>query len=167
MWLASFLLTLSLLISFMNLVEGFVKSMASNLLVCVEASHSFVHLFFSTSFLCCLRAALLCFSSFHWNGGSSFLSEEWPSATYHEPRYWSATDQYKATLLQGKQAQDAPLWFPYRFRAGQTVGKSRGHCLVQVPECGNKSNQACESCTTIRQSGDQITQEKWYDFQEN
>ena len=39
--------------------------------------------------------------------------------------------------------------------------------LVQVPECGNKSNQAWESCTTIRQSGDQITQEKWYNFQEN
>ena len=27
----------------------------------------------------------------------------------HEPRYWSATDWYKATLLQGKQAQDASL----------------------------------------------------------
>ena len=36
----------------------------------------------------------------------------------HEPRYWSTTDQYKATLLQGKQAQDTSLWFPYRFRAG-------------------------------------------------
>ena len=72
----------------------------------------------------------------------------------HEPRYWSATDQYKATLLQGKQVQDVSLGFPYRFRAGRTVGNSRGHCLVQVPECGNKSNQAWESCTTIGQSGD-------------
>ena len=66
----------------------------------------------------------------------------------HEPRYWSATDRYRATLLQGKQAQDASLWFPYRFRAGRTVGNSRGHSLVQSPECGNKFNQAWESCTT-------------------
>ena len=72
----------------------------------------------------------------------------------HELRYWSTMDQYKATLLQGKQAQDTFLWFPYRFRAGRTMGKSCGHCLVQVPECGNKPNQAWESCTTIRQSGD-------------
>ena len=72
----------------------------------------------------------------------------------HEPRYWSATDQYKATLLQGKQAQDMPLWFPYQLRPRWAVGNSRGHSLVQVPECGKKSNQAWESCTTIRRSGD-------------
>ena len=66
----------------------------------------------------------------------------------HEPRYWSATDQYRATLLQGKQAQDVSLWFPYRFRAGRTTGNSRGHSLVQSPECGNEFNQAWESCTT-------------------
>ena len=46
------------------------------------------------------------------------------------------------------------------------MGNSRGHSLVQVPECGNEFNQAWESCTTTKQSGDQITQEKWYDFQE-
>ena len=66
----------------------------------------------------------------------------------HEPRYWSATDQYRATLLQGKQAQDASLWFPYRFRAGWTTGNSRSHSLVQSPECGNEFNQEWESCTT-------------------
>ena len=32
----------------------------------------------------------------------------------HEPRYWSAMDRYRATLLQGKQVQDVSLWFPYR-----------------------------------------------------
>ena len=66
----------------------------------------------------------------------------------HEPRYWSTTDRYRATLLQGKQVQDASLWFPYKFRAGRTAGNSRGHSLVQSPECGNESNQAWESCTT-------------------
>ena len=34
-------------------------------------------------------------------------------------------------------------------------------------ECGNKFNQAWESCTTTGRSGDQMIQEKWYDFQEN
>ena len=68
--------------------------------------------------------------------------------TCHEPRYWSATDRYRVTLLQRKRAQDASLWFPYRFRAGRTTGISRGHSLVQSPECGNKFNQAWESCTT-------------------
>ena len=85
----------------------------------------------------------------------------------HEPRYWSTTDWYKATLLQGKQAQDTSLWFPYSLGARRTTGKSRGHPLDQVPECGNEANQGWESYTTIRQSGDQITKEKWYDFQEN
>ena len=66
----------------------------------------------------------------------------------HEPRYWSAMDQYKATLSQGKQAQDVSLWFPYRLRTGRTVGNSHGHSFVQTPECGNKFNQAWESCTT-------------------
>ena len=66
----------------------------------------------------------------------------------HKPRYWSTMDQYRATLLQRKQAQDASLWFPYRFRAGWTAGNSRGHSLVQSPECGNEFNQAWESCTT-------------------
>ena len=66
----------------------------------------------------------------------------------HEPRYWSATDRYRATLLQGKQVQDASLWFPYRFRAERSAGNSRGHSLVQSPECGNEFNQAWESCTT-------------------
>ena len=60
-----------------------------------------------------------------------------------------------------------PFGFPTGLGAGQTMGISRGHSLVQVPECGNKPNQAWESCTTTRQSGDQITQEKWDDFQEN
>ena len=50
---------------------------------------------------------------------------------------------------------------------GQTAGNSHGHSLVQVPECGNEFNQAWESCTTTGRSGDQINQEKWYDFQEN
>ena len=50
---------------------------------------------------------------------------------------------------------------------GQTAGNSRGHSLVQVSECGNELNQAWESCTTIRQSGDRTTHEKWYDFQRN
>ena len=85
----------------------------------------------------------------------------------HKPRYWSVTDWYKDTLLQGKQAQDASLWFSYRFRAGQTVGNSCGHSLVQVPECGNEFKQPWESCTTTGWSGDHITQEKWYDFQGN
>ena len=85
----------------------------------------------------------------------------------HEPRYWSTMDQYKATLSQGKQAQDTSLWFPYRLRAGRTMGNSRGHSLVQSPECGNEFNQAWESCTTTGWSGDQITEEKWYNFQEN
>ena len=66
----------------------------------------------------------------------------------HEPRYWSATDRYRATLLQRKQVQDASLWFPYRVRAGRTAGNSCGHSLVQSPECGNEFNQAWESCTT-------------------
>ena len=66
----------------------------------------------------------------------------------HEPRYWSATDQYRATLLQGKRVQDTSLWFPYKVRAGRTAGNSRGHSLVQSPECGNEFNQAWESCTT-------------------
>ena len=78
----------------------------------------------------------------------------------HKPRYWSTMDQYKATLLQEKQVQDTSLWFPYQLRPRQTTGNSRDHSLVQVPECGNKFNQAWESCTTIRRSGDQITQEK-------
>ena len=60
-----------------------------------------------------------------------------------------------------------PFGFPTGLGAGQTAGKTRGHSLVQVPEYGNEPNQAWESCTTIGQSGDQITQEKWYDFQEN
>ena len=60
----------------------------------------------------------------------------------------SAMDRHKATWLQGKQAQDTSLQFPNRFRAGQTMGNSRSHLLVQVPECGNESNQAWESCTT-------------------
>ena len=75
----------------------------------------------------------------------------------HEPRYWSAMDWYKATLLQGKQAQDMSLGYPCRLRPRWTMGNSCGHSLVQFPECGNKSNQAWESCTTIRQSGDRIT----------
>ena len=66
----------------------------------------------------------------------------------HEPRYWSAMDRYRVTLLQRKQAQDVSLWFPYRFRAGRTAGNSHGHSLVQSPECGNEFNQAWESCTT-------------------
>ena len=41
----------------------------------------------------------------------------------HEPRYWSAMDWYKDTLLQEKQVQDVSLWFPYRFRAGWTTEK--------------------------------------------
>ena len=85
----------------------------------------------------------------------------------HKPRNWSMTDWYKATLLQGKQAQDASLGFPYQPRPGRTAGNSHGHSLIQVPECGNMFNQTWESCTTTRQSGDQITQEKWYDFQGN
>ena len=85
----------------------------------------------------------------------------------HKPRYWSATDRYRATLLQGKQAQDMSLWFPYRFMGGQTAGNSRGHSPVQSPKCGNEFNQAWESCTTTGWSGDHITQEKWYDFQGN
>ena len=106
----------------------------------------------------------------HFLGAFSYFLALLPiliCASCHKPRYWSTTDRYKATLLQGKQAQDTSLWFPYRFRAGRTVGKPRGHSLVQVPECGNEPNQSWESCTTIRQSGDQITQEKCYDFQEN
>ena len=59
----------------------------------------------------------------------------------HEPRYWSTTDQYKATLSQGKQAQDAPLWFPYRLRAGQTTGKSRGHSLFNPQSVGTSSTK--------------------------
>ena len=74
-------------------------------------------------------------------------------------------DRYKATVLQGKQVQDASLGFPYRLRPRQTMGNSHGHSLVQVPECGNEFNQAWESCTTIGQSGDRITHEKWYNFQ--
>ena len=35
-----------------------------------------------------------------------------------------------------------------QIRAGRTVGNSRGHSLVQSPECGNEFNQAWESCTT-------------------
>ena len=66
----------------------------------------------------------------------------------HKPRYWSVMDQYKVTLLQRKQVQDASLWFPYKFRARRTAGNSRGHSLVQSPECGNEFNQAWESCTT-------------------
>ena len=76
-------------------------------------------------------------------------------------------DRYKATLLQGKQAQDASLGFPYWLRPGQTAGNSHGYSLVQIPECGNKFNQAWESGTTTGRSGDQITQEKWYNFQRN
>ena len=68
----------------------------------------------------------------------------------HEPRYWSATDRYRVTLSQRKRARDVSLRFPYRFRAGQTAGNSRGHSLVQSPECGNEFNQAWESCTTTR-----------------
>ena len=83
----------------------------------------------------------------------------------HEPRYWPATDQYRSTLLQGKQVQDMSLWFPNWFKPGWTTGNSCSHPLVQVPECGNESNQAWESCTTIGRSGDQITYEKWYNFQ--
>ena len=60
----------------------------------------------------------------------------------HEPRYWSMTDQYNATLLQGKQVQDMSLWFPYQLRPGQTVGNSHGHSLVQVSECGNELYQS-------------------------
>ena len=89
------------------------------------------------------------------------------SAMCHEPRYWSAMDWYRVTLLQRKRAQDTSLWFPYRFRAGRTAGNSHGHSLVQSPECGNEFNQAWESCTTTGWSGDHITQEKWYDFQGN
>ena len=65
----------------------------------------------------------------------------------HEPRYWFTMDRYKDTLLQGKQAQDASLWFPYRFRARRTAGNLHGHSLVQVPECGNEFKQAWENCT--------------------
>ena len=68
----------------------------------------------------------------------------------HEPRYWSTMDRYRCTLLQGKQAQDASLWIPYRIRAGRTAGNSRSHSLVQPPQCGNVFNQAWESCTTTR-----------------
>ena len=41
----------------------------------------------------------------------------------HKPRYWSAMDRYRATLLQRKQVQDMSLWFPYRFRAGWTTDR--------------------------------------------
>ena len=34
-------------------------------------------------------------------------------------------------------------------RPGQTMGNSHSHSLTQVPECGNKLNQAWESCTKI------------------
>ena len=68
---------------------------------------------------------------------------------------------------KGKQVQDVSLWFPYWHRPRQTAGNSCGHSLIQVPECGNKFNQAWESCTTIGQSGDCITHEKWYNFQGN
>ena len=84
----------------------------------------------------------------------------------HKPRYWSVTDWYKATLLQGKQVQDTSLWFPYQLRRRRTTGNSHSYSLVQVPECGNEFNQAWESCTTNRWSGDQITHAKWYNFQE-
>ena len=47
----------------------------------------------------------------------------------HEPGYWSMMDQYKVTLLQGKQAKDVSLWFPYRLRAGRSMGNSHGHSL--------------------------------------
>ena len=70
------------------------------------------------------------------------------STMCHEPRYWSTMDQYKAILSQRKQVQDVSLWFPYRLRAGRTMGSSSGHSLVQSPECGNEFNQAWESCTT-------------------
>ena len=102
----------------------------------------------------------------HMGTSISRTRTRWGSVC-HKPRYWSTTDQYKATLSQGKQSQDASLWFPYRLRAGRTVGNSHGHSLVQVPECGNKFKQAWESCTTTGWSGDHITQERWSDFQEN
>ena len=47
------------------------------------------------------------------------LALAWPGVVCHEPRYWSATDRYRATLLQGKQAQDASLCFPYRLGPGR------------------------------------------------
>ena len=98
---------------------------------------------------------------------SSLYSPSTLSSTCQKPRYWSAMDRYKATLSQGKQVQDVSLWFPYRPRAGWTMGNSCGHSFVQTPECGNKFNQAWESCTTTGWSGDHITQEKWYNFQGN
>ena len=78
-------------------------------------------------------------SSFGGRGYSLQSIVSGASGFCHEPRYWSATDRYRTTLLQRKRAQDAFLWFPYRFRAGRTTGNSRGHSLVQSPECGNES----------------------------
>ena len=83
---------------------------------------------------------------------------------HHEPMYWSMTDQHRVTFLQGKQVQDVSLWLPNQFRPRQTTGNSIGHSLTQVSECGNKLNQAWESCTTTGWSGDQITMQSGMTF---
>ena len=68
---------------------------------------------------------------------------------------------------KGNKHRTRPFDFPTGLGARRTAGNSRGHSLVQSPECGNEFNQAWESCTMTGWSGDHITQEKWYDFQGN
>ena len=73
----------------------------------------------------------------------------------------------KPPCYKGNKCRTCPFGFPADLGLDRPQENSHGHSLVQVPECGNEFNQAWESCTTTGQSGDQITQEKWYDFQEN
>ena len=56
----------------------------------------------------------------------------------HEPRYWSAMDWYKTTLLQGKQAQDASLGFPNRLRPRWTTGNSHWRVWCKYERCRPK-----------------------------
>ena len=66
----------------------------------------------------------------------------------HKPMYWPVTNQYRATLLKGKQGKDVSNLVPNWFRPGQAARNSCGHSLTQVSEYGNKLNQAWKSCTT-------------------
>ena len=82
MRLASFLLRFSLLISFMNLLDGEEKPIDLYFVAHMEASHSCCQRFFRFSFLFCLSADLLFFSAFLSNRGSAFLSDVSPSVAF-------------------------------------------------------------------------------------